>query len=268
MRVGCLAAAGTLVLCLAACGSSGERTVTVTAPAPTLPAPSTTASTTTQTQPEQTRTVTLYFLDRGELAAVHRDIHATPAIGTATVRALLEGPNVRERGFNLSTGLLTGTELKSLTIANGVATAALDPPPDEPALAQVVYTLTQFPTVRSVRVGKSESPAYTRRSALAGLPAILVDSPGFGDTVTSPLRITGTSNTFEATYSYEVVVDDKIVHTGFGTATSGTGQRGTFDETIEFPVARAANGELVVFERSAANGKRIHIREIPLRFEP
>ena len=49
----------------------------------------------------------------------------------------------------------------------------------------------------------------------------------------------------------------------FVTATSGTGTRGTFDFTIPFEAPNGL-GKLVVFERSAADGSRIHEVEIPL----
>ena len=49
----------------------------------------------------------------------------------------------------------------------------------------------------------------------------------------------------------------------FVTATSGSGTRGTFDFTIPFE-APDGIGKLVAFERSAADGSRIHQVEIPL----
>ena len=50
--------------------------------------------------------------------------------------------------------------------------------------------------------------------------------------MSSPLRVTGTANTFEATFNYELNdTDGKVVDKNFVTATSGTGTRGTFDFT-------------------------------------
>ena len=49
----------------------------------------------------------------------------------------------------------------------------------------------------------------------------------------------------------------------FVTATSGSGTRGTYDVTIPFEAPNGL-GKLVVYERSAADGSKIHAVEIPL----
>ena len=64
------------------------------------------------------------------------------------------------------------------------------------ALAQIVYTLTQFPTVESVEI---DGESYTRADFEEQTPSVLVESPLPFEEVTSPLRATGTANTFEAT---------------------------------------------------------------------
>ena len=97
-------------------------------------------------------------------------------------------------------------------------------------------------------------------------PAILVESPLPEAQVKSPLRITGTANTFEATFQYELVDSGgKIVAKHFVTATSGSGTRGTFDFTVEYPAGHSGPGKLVVYESSAKDGSRIHDVEIPLQ---
>ncbi len=99
-------------------------------------------------------------------------------------------------------------------------------------------------------------------------PIILVESPLPFQHVKSPLRATGTANTFEATFNYDLTdPDGKIIATHFVTATSGSGTRGTFDFTVPFTVDRSGLGELIVYELSAANGQRIHINEIPVYLE-
>ncbi len=80
----------------------------------------------------------------------------------------------------------------------------------------------------------------------------------------SPLRATGTANTFEANFQYELEDDaGRVVAENFVTATSGTGTRGTFEFDVAFDVE--GDGTLVVFESSAKDGSRINIAEIPLR---
>jgi germination protein M len=85
--------------------------------------------------------------------------------------------------------------------------------------------------------------------------------------VSSPITATGTANTFEATFHYELTdTDGLIVDENFVTATSGSGTRGTFEFTTdEFTVPFDGIGSLIVFERSAEDGSKVNIVEIPLR---
>jgi len=149
-----------------------------------------------------------------------------------------------------------------IDVSSGVARVKTGDLP-RAALSQLVYTLTQFPTVDSVEVkGKS----YTRADFEDLTPLILVESPLPFRQVTSPLHATGTANTFEATFNYELRdPDGKVVAHHFVTATSGSGMRGTFDFTAPFTIHRSGMGKLVVFELSAENGKRIHLAEVPLQ---
>ena len=71
------------------------------------------------------------------------------------MNALLGGPTARERGIGMSTDIPAGTALRGVAIAGGVATVDLSSafaasgttPSMTARLAQVVYTLTQFPSV-------------------------------------------------------------------------------------------------------------------------
>jgi len=133
-------------------------------------------------------------------------------------------------------------------------------------VAQAVYTLSQFSPQRPVLVNGT---TYTRGAFEDLTPAILVEAPLPNQEVKTPLRATGTANTFEATFQYDLLgPDGKLLETHFVTATSGSGTRGTFDFTVPFTVDRAVAGKLVVYERSAENGKRIHVVEIPVRLTP
>jgi len=81
--------------------------------------------------------------------------------------------------------------------------------------------------------------------------------------LTSPLRIRGTANTFEATLEWALRdAAGATLGKGFATATCGTGCRGTF--TIEQPVAGRGDVTLRVFERSAKDGSETKVVEIPL----
>jgi hypothetical protein len=143
-------------------------------------------------------------------------------------------------------------------------------------VAQVVHTVTQFPTVQRVAFrldgepveaiggeGVVVSPPVDRGDFEDQAPAILVESVGPGDEVASPLRVLGTANTFEATLNLRLVAEDgTVLHDDFATATSGTGTRGTFEVTIEFDAEGPAT--LVAYERSAEDGAEINVVEIPV----
>lgn len=254
--------AALLPLALAACGGSGGSTSTATPTEPQPPPlpPSTATETTPLPIPLQ-----VYFLRDGKVAAARRDVAAIDAVGTAAVRAMLKGPTDEERQAGLTTAFPAGTELTSLAIANGIATAELSRSLDTAALAQLTYTLTQFPTVRSVKVdGRTE----TRAKLEPLTPAILVEFPVVGDTVTSPLRVSGTANTFEATFQLEVRTRGRLIEKRFVTASSGSGTRGTFSERVPFTVSEETPAELIVYELSAANGKRINTVRVPIGLLP
>jgi hypothetical protein len=96
------------------------------------------------------------------------------------------------------------------------------------------------------------------------LAPIVIESPLPGDSVTSPIRVTGTANVFEATVSFEIRdAADKVVMRGFTTATSGTGTRGTFDTELAVPGLEGP-ATIVAFEASAEDGRPLHVVEVPI----
>lgn len=215
------------------------------------------------TTPART-TLRVYFLRDGKVQPVRRTVVQTRAVAGASLRELFGGPAPREQGeLRVDTAVPRETEWKDLSVSDGLAHVRLSRTLTDAALAQVVYTLTQFPTVDAVEI---DGRRLTRADFEAQTPAILVESPLPFDRVTSPLRAQGTANTFEATFQYELLDRDATkVAEHFVTATSGTGTRGTFEFTQPFSVAHGGLGKLVVFERSAENGSRINVVEIPLR---
>jgi hypothetical protein len=246
-----------LAVLAAGCGSNSPSGGDAQPPARTTTATVTTTheetSATTTTSAEKSLTLRLYFLaPDGELAAVSRDVEQTQTPGAATLRELTDAPT------GMKTEVPAGLQLAIGQGQANVTGAKLNPP----ALAQVVYALTTFPTVQSVN-GK------TRVDVEAFAPPILVEQPSPDDNVTSPLHVTGNANTFEATFNYRLEdADGTSLAKNFVTATSGSGTRGTFDFTIPFSVDTAQDGALRVFELSAADGSVVHERVIPLRLSP
>ena len=265
------------VVLAAGCGSSEETS----GPAATTPPPppATTVPTTTVPEPPPPppavpageTVVSVYFLRDGQIAAARRTVPKTQAVARAALEQLAAGPSEAEREAGLTTSIPRELAVERLEIADGTAT--VDFADEEcPSIAQIVYTLTQFPTVERVTGNCIPAKAYGRGLRRADLerltPPIFVESPTVGERVTSPLRITGTANTFEATFMVDVVDwDGRIVAEQFVTATSGSGERGTFDVTVPFEVDRPG-GSLIVFERSAEDGSQQHVVEIPLDLQP
>jgi germination protein M len=252
-----------VVLVLAGCGSGDEKSSSVTQMPSTLPAETETAPPPTQEQTAP-RDVVVYLLAHGRVQPVGRTV-ATPAVARAALEALFEGPNAREREVGLTSAVPGTTTIEQLAIAHGNATVDLQPCPP---LAQVVFTLTQFETVKTVSGRCTAGRRLTRADFERSSPQILVESPVLDQAVESPVDVHGSANTFEATFQAEIVdVDGRVVAHKTVTATSGSGTRGTFDVSIPFEVTRAG-GSLVVYESSAEDGSRIHIVEIPLKLQP
>jgi hypothetical protein len=199
----------------------------------------------------------VYFLRGGKVWPVGR-----AASESDVVAKLEDGPSAEEtENLGAMTAIRHPTPgISKLSISDGVATYDPAAPLNERAKAQVVYTLTQFPSIKTVVIAGKR---YTRADFEDQTPLILVESPLAFEEVTTPLRVTGTANTFEATFEYELKDSQgKVVDSNFVTATSGTGTRGTFDFTTK---AADDVASLVVFERSANDGSRINEVEIPLQ---
>jgi hypothetical protein len=233
------------VLALAGCGGSEKA---ATGP----------ETTTGPTVAQGDHDVRVYFLQGGRVAAAARVVRG-PDVGAAALDALEQGPSEKERLAALTSDV---SGLGELSIDNTAATVAGLERLPRLGKAQVVYTLTQFPSVQTVN-------GFDRADFEDETPAILVESPSFGATVRSPIRVTGTANTFEATFQYELKDDGgTVLAKHFVTATSGNGQRGTFAFNVPYDGGNAGPGTLVVYEISAADGSRIHTREIPLNLAP
>jgi germination protein M len=191
---------------------------------------------------EPTALVRAYFLRDGKVWPVARHVHKANA--AMAVDALVAGPSEQEKDH---LGVTTAVPREDADYRGA-------------ALAQLVYTMTQFPDADAVDI---DGKTYTRADFEKQTPQILVESPLPFEEVQTPLRVTGTANTFEATFEYELKDSQgMVVDSNFVTATSGTGTRGTFDFRTK---AADDVASLVVFERSAKDGSRINEVEIPLR---
>lgn len=113
------------------------------------------------TNAPSTITVRLYWVEAGENAlGVERTLPYTQAVATAALNALLAGPTAEEQATwpAISSAIPAGTTLNGVSVAGGVAKVDLSSEFESGGgtfsvtarLAQVVYTLDQFPTVDAV----------------------------------------------------------------------------------------------------------------------
>ena len=233
-----------VILCTLAAGCGGKpRSPTTTAPATTGGA---------------TRTVDLYYLRGNALVAVKSTITETPAIATATLQKLLQEPP-----SGLRSAIPSGTTLESVAVSGGRATVRFSTSEmTHSAEGQIVYTLTQFPTIRSVDGGPFEAPAgRAAYDDLTTVAPIFVAEPERDSTVSSPVHASGTADVFEGTLAVDVWSNGKRLRTQTIQATSGTGTRGTWSARIEVPAGPA---KLVFYEPSAENGAQLHATTVEL----
>ena len=267
-----------------------DTTTTSTSTSTSEPGEASTSTSTSTSEPAQeTMKVRVYYSRDEKMSAHARVLPKTDAVGAAAVKALLEGPTAEEKDAGVVTNIPEGTTFLGLTIKDGIATVDLSKEYASGGgslsmamrLAEVVFTLTQFPSVQGVNFRLDGEPVEVfggeglildhpvNRTDYEELsPAILVESPTLGETVRSPVRVTGTANVFEATFQLNITDwDGLIVYDDHVTATSGTGTRGTFDVTADFAVDRSGPGSIITFVYSAKDGSQQDVIEIPVQIE-
>jgi germination protein M len=225
------------------------------------------------------------------LVPVLREVPKTTLVATAAMDALLAGPTSDESGDRTITSAVPdGSRLLGLSIRNGVATVDLSTEFDSGGgsasmryrLGQVVYTLTQFATVRSV-VFQIEGQTVTvfgsegivldgpvaRADFVDLLPSIFVDRPAYGAALGNPGRVAGSADVFEAAFRVTLLdaggrtlLDQGVM------ATCGTGCRGTFDVTLGYTLAKAQWGTLRAWNPSAKDGTPEDVREYRVWLTP
>ena len=282
-----LLSVGTTVVALvaAACGGAGN--------------PTTGAPQTTTTAAESTGLVVYFLLDQLEgeepsgpfLVPVHREVSLSGNSAQQAVEVLLAGPTPEEEAGtpSISTAIPEGTQGLGGAVEDGVATVNLSGEFDDGGgsfgmfarLAQVVYTLTRLPSIDSVAFEIEGEPVTVfssegielddpqqRDDYYDLLPPIFVDRPAWGEPVSSPIQVSGLSNVFEAVSQVMLTDDDgEPLFEDVVMATCGTGCWGEWSVEIPYEVDRDQFGALIVWEFSAKDGSRIHIREYPVRLE-
>ena len=277
---------------LAACGGSSggsstaqpTATVTVTASGSATASPSPSPS--PSAAPART-TVRVYFLRDGKLGVAERRVARTTMPATASMKELLAGPTSDESAAGLTSVIPAGTRLLALTIDGTTARVDLSSRfasgggslSMTARVAEVVYTLTRFPTVSSVQFLVDGSPVdalggeglvltdpQTRADWRDLEPAIFVESPGVGALLQSPFMLTGTASVFEGSFQARLVDSSgrRIVNV-IVQASRGAPGRGRFSKEIAFSTS-AKSGTLIVFDQSMEDGSRQDEVKIPVTF--
>jgi spore germination protein GerM len=269
---------------------SGDQSPQPTATVTVTASPSETPSGSSSPSPSAsaaTTTLWLYFLRGEELGVAERRVPQTTMPATAAVKALLAGPTAEDGAAGLGSAVPNGTRLLGLTIVGTVARVDLSGRfasgggtlSMTARVAQVVYTLTQFRTVRSVEFLLDGSPIDAlggegivltdgqRRSDWTSFePAIFVESPGAGAGISSPFSLSGTASVFEGSFQARLIDSSgrRIVN-AVVQASRGAPGRGRFSREIAFSTS-AANGTLIVFSQSMEDGSRQNQVRIPVTF--
>jgi len=219
---------------VAGCGGAQESSSTTTAG--TTTAPTTTAA------PARVA-LTVFRVRDGRLVAEVEHAPPTRAVAAASLAAL---------GLASPVSVADGTA----TVERGDATPA--------QVAEIVYTLTQFPSIE--RVDVAGRTGLTRADIGQFVPPILIERPAAGATTGASIAVRGSASVFEATVVLELRQGGKLVQKQVVTAAEGAPGRGPFSGTLLAPAA----GRYVVaaYSPSAADGSRQHEQDVPVTVKP
>ena len=260
-------------------------------PAPPPPTPVPTETPTPDSEPAQQPPVQLlnvYWL-QGEDLAVSGGAVPTASPARAAIERLLSGPDFSDEQRSMETAIAEGVTLLGLTIRDGRAIVDLSPEFEAVSygtagelamVAQLVFTVTQFPTVDSVDIWIDgverdyilshglDAHDLTRENFYDQAPEILVEHPFAGQSVWAPFRVTGFSRTFESIVQWQLVTDGEVIASGFITANQpDVGRHGPFEFVVDLgDVDRSLlrTLQLTVFETSAEDGSTINAHVVPV----
>lgn len=230
------------------------------------------------------------------LAPVLRSVPELDAVGiekSQALQVLIDGPREVELSGSpaMFTAVPADTELLGVeSTGNGVwlvnlsdgFSASGELPRLRTALAQVVFTLTQFPDVTGVAVAVEGQPLQQTDANGQDLPGpatradyedqmgpILVDDPVWGTTLRSPFRLVGLADVFEAQFQFRLLdADGRSLANGQITASCGTGCLGTYGVEVGFTVTASTGGRLQVFDLSEMDGSMSDVVDYPVTLQP
>ena len=228
------------------------------------------------------------------LGSLARYVPAGTNTPEGAVAALLDGLDDPEHDMVpvQSTAIPAATELLDLAVSAGTATVDLSGEFDDGGgsasmfarLAQLTFTLTAYPDIDVVNLELDGVPVTVFSAEgidisagldpeyffdLGVLPEVFPQSPAAFEFVASPIDVLGWSRAFEATINWELYDSDGLLLAeGFETTGAAGPEFGVMSFDVEYDVDTRQLGSLMVFEISAQDGSRIHLREVPLWLEP
>ncbi len=190
--------------------------------------------------------VSAFFLHDGWIAkGAAQQVESVDGLNAA-LDALLAGPTGADVDAGLTTAVPANADVRSLSIDDGgVAVVDFTRPFEtrdtQPQVAQVVFTLTQVEGISSVQFlidgepnGATGVRPLTRADFARYTPPALVETPTPGQTVASPLAVSGTASTAGTTVTYrlEDLFGGLIAEGAFVRGDDGTGA-GPFAGSID-----------------------------------
>ena len=230
--------AALLAVVAAACGSSTTESPTGSGATST---PSTASTTTTEaplvpatTDPPGTTRFNVYWLRDCPSADTATEVGGCRlAVGesrtttdtdilTASLVALGDGPSEVEQAAGFTSNIRPIVDLAGVTVTDGIATVDynryFESATTRPQVAQVVYTLTQFPSITGVQFlvdgapnGATGTRPTSRDDVLELAPPVLVEAPAFNAVVAPTFAVGGTLAGAEIIFTTRLVGPDGAV---------------------------------------------------------
>lgn len=167
------------------------------------------------------------------------EVHAFPPHGTADATSAFALLHIPGR----------------VTVANGTATLTHTRPNiSAEHVAEIVWTLTQFPTVK--RVDLPGQKGLTRADEASYAPPIMLEAPLPPNPVPHTFHVSGTASVYEGTLVIELKVNGKTVERKTVTATAGAPELGSFDTV--FHTTADGSATLLAYSPSAVDGSPQH----------
>jgi Sporulation and spore germination len=269
-----------LAVAVSACSGNGAVVVSTVRQPPSPPA---TTSPTSIGPGDYLRIVGVWFIRKGKLFEVRRDIPFRQSLAADALHALLAGPTAAERADGVTSAVPPDTHLLGVTRRAGVATVDMSAELGQGTsvaagrllLAQLVYTAAQAPPIHSVHLeldnvpvaalpgsGLLVAPRLTRARYRELVPRVEIAQPSMGATVFSPLHVSGYGRP-GSTMRVTVVDDGGHILGRRNVPVAGASRdplQGSFaaDVTVALP-SRAGDGTIIAAD-SAGGSARIPVQ--------